>query len=93
MTLHMDNMAKGRLRSRGIARKYPAAPDLLGVSCRLNFIFGDGDVTLDPGLDAIRAYVDTHHEGAGFDVIPGAGHWVQYEAAGQFNDCLMALLE
>ncbi|MEH6754156.1 MAG: alpha/beta hydrolase [Alphaproteobacteria bacterium] len=93
MTLHMDNMAKGRLRSRGIARKYPAAPDLLGVSCRLNFIFGDGDVTLDPGLDAIRAYVDTHHVGAGFDVIPGAGHWVQYEAAGQFNDCLMALLE
>lgn len=88
MTLHMENMAKGRLRSRGIARKYPAAPDLLGISCRLNFIFGDGDVTLDPDLDAIRAYVDTHHAGAGFQVIPGAGHWVQFEAADQFNRVL-----
>jgi 2-hydroxy-6-oxonona-2,4-dienedioate hydrolase len=26
--------------------------------------------------------------GASFDVIPGAGHWVQYEAAEPFNALL-----
>lgn len=93
MTLHLENMTKGRLRSRGIARRYLAAPDLLGVTCRLNFFFGDGDVTPDPGLDAIRDYVETHHAGAGFHVIPGAGHWVQYEAADRFNPLLRNWLE
>jgi 2-hydroxy-6-oxonona-2,4-dienedioate hydrolase len=93
MMLHLENMSKGRLRSRGIARKYPAAPDLLGISCQLNFIFGDGDVTLDPGLDAIRTYVDIHHAGAGFTVVPEVGHWVQYEAANQFNLALRDWLE
>ena len=93
MTLHLKNMAKGRLRSRGIARRYLAAPDLLSLDCRLNFIFGDGDVTPDPGLDAIRDHVETHHAGAGFHIISGAGHWVQYEAADRFNSLLRNWLE
>jgi pimeloyl-ACP methyl ester carboxylesterase len=30
--------------------------------------------------------------GAWFEVIPGAGHWVQYEAAEEFNRVLLGRL-
>lgn len=92
MTLHMDNMAQARLRSRRIAWTHPVAADLPGTSCALNFIFGAGDITLDPGIEGIRAHVAEHHPDAGFEVIPDAGHWVQYEAAAPFNASLRAWL-
>lgn len=88
LTLHMDNMTRARLRSRRIAWTHPVAADLPGTSCALNFIFGAGDITLDPGVEGIRAHVAAHHPGAGFNVIPDAGHWVQFEAADQFNPVL-----
>lgn len=92
MALHMDNMAKTRLRSRGIARRTVAADSLRGLSCRMGFIFGDGDVTLDPDLEGLRASAAESWPGAPFHVIPGTGHWVQYESAERFNDLLLRLL-
>jgi 2-hydroxy-6-oxonona-2,4-dienedioate hydrolase len=93
MTLHMDNMAHARLRSRRIAWTHSVAKDLPGTSCALNFIFGAGDITLDPGIEGIREYVAAHHPEAGFAVVPDAGHWVQYEAADAFNALLREWLE
>lgn len=93
MTLHMDNMARARLRSRRIAWTHPVAGDLPGTSCALNFIFGAGDITLDPGIEGVRDHVAAHHPDAGFAVIPDAGHWVQYEAAEAFNALLGSWLE
>ncbi len=92
MTLHMANMAKARLRSRGIARTSVLAESLRALPCPLNCIFGDGDVTLSPDLAGIRAYVEEIHLGAAFHVIPSAGHWVQYEAPKIFIKLLLELL-
>ena len=92
MTLHMANMAKTRLRSRSIARTFVLAESLHDLPCRLNCIFGDGDVTLHPNLAGIRAYVEENHPGAAFHVIADAGHWVQYEAAEAFNGMLLEML-
>lgn len=92
MTLHMQNMAKTRLRSRGIARRTIAADDLRGLSCRLGFIYGDGDVTLDPDLDGVRTAASDIQPDAPFHVFPDTGHWVQYEAADAFNALLPELL-
>ncbi|MBS28486.1 MAG: hypothetical protein CL566_06100 [Alphaproteobacteria bacterium] len=92
MTLHVENMAKTRLRSRGIARRTIAADALQNPPCRLNFIYGDGDVTLHPDMDTIRARVETIQPGAAFHVIPDTGHWVQFEAAARFNALLKQLL-
>ena len=92
MTLHMQNMAKTRLRSRGIARRTIAADDLRGLSCRLGFIYGDGDVTLDPDLDGVRTAASDIQPGAPFHVLPKTGHWAQYEAADAFNALLPELL-
>ncbi len=92
MTLHMANMAKNRLRSRGIARRTIAADSLRGLACRLNFVFGDKDPTLDPDLDGIRAAAAELQPGAPFHVFADTGHWVQYEAADRFNALLPELL-
>lgn len=92
MTLHMENMTKARLRSRGIARTSVLAESLRGLPCRLSCIFGDRDVTLHPDLAGVRDYVETIHPGVDFRIIPGAGHWVQYEAAEAFNTTLLDLI-
>jgi pimeloyl-ACP methyl ester carboxylesterase len=92
MALHLENMAKARLRSRGIARKTVTADSLRGLACRLAFVFGAHDATLDPDIAGIRDYVRRNHPDAAFHVIAGAGHWVQYEAADAFNALLPDLL-
>ena len=56
VTIQTQNMSKARLRSRGIARTSVLADSLRDLPCRLNCVFGDADVTLDPDLDGIRAY-------------------------------------
>lgn len=92
MTLHMANMAKARLRSRGIARTSVLAESLRDLPCPLNCVFGDRDVTLHPDLAGIRDYVHEIHPSADFQVIPGAGHWVQFEASDAFNALLPSLI-
>ncbi len=92
MALHMENMAKVRLRSRGIARRHPVMPDLVDASCDLNFVFGEHDPTLHPSLDGVRAYVAENHPQARFETVPEAGHWVPYEAADRFNRIIREIL-
>ncbi|MEC8171970.1 MAG: alpha/beta hydrolase, partial [Pseudomonadota bacterium] len=58
LTIQLENMSKARLRSRGIARSMVLADSLRDLPCQLNCIFGDADVTLDPDLASVRAYVE-----------------------------------
>lgn len=92
MTLHVANMGKTRLRSRKIARTFVTADTLVDLPCRLNFVFGDGDPTLHPDMEGIRAHVAALQPEAPFHVFPDTGHWVQYEAADRFNALLPELL-
>lgn len=88
LTIQTDNMAKARLRSRGIARTSVLADSLRDLPCRLSCIFGDKDTTLYPDLAGIRDYVEEVHPGAPIHVIPNAGHWVQFEAWETVNKLL-----
>ncbi|MEP4377550.1 MAG: alpha/beta fold hydrolase [Alphaproteobacteria bacterium] len=92
MALHVSNMGKTRLRSRRIARSFITADTLHDLPCRLNFIFGDGDPTLHPDLDGVRAAAAGIRPEAPFHVFRETGHWVQYEAADDFNTLLPTLL-
>ena len=53
---------------------------LPGFKGRLAGIWGEHDVTAGPYLAERRERLRQFQPGATFDVIPGAGHWVQYEA-------------
>jgi len=92
LTIHSDNMAKARLRSRGIARTSVLEDSLRALPCRLNCIFGERDVTLYPDLAGVRRYVEKVHPDVAFHIIPNAGHWVQFEAAESVNALLVDLL-
>ncbi len=92
LTIQTDNMAKARLRSRGIARTSVLADSLRDLPCRLNGIFGDKDTTLYPDLSGICDYVEEIHPGAPVHVIPNAGHWVQFEAWEAVNKLLTDVL-
>ena len=93
LTIQTDNMAKARLRSRGIARTSVLAESLRNFPCRLNGIFGNKDKTLFPDLTGICDYMEEVHSGTTIHVIPNAGHWVQFEASETVNKLLLDVLK
>ena len=93
LTIQLENMSKARLRSRGIARSMVLADSLRDLPCQLNCIFGDADVTLDPDLATVRAYVEDLHPNVAFHVLPDVGHWAQYEASEAVNALLPELID
>jgi len=90
--LQIRNATRARLRSRPLSR-IPALPAAIPrMSARLHGLWGERDVTAQGVLDTIRHLLQSLQPGAGFTVIPGAGHWVQYEATQEFNATLVRLL-
>ena len=92
LTIQLENMSKARLRSRGIARSMVLAESIRNLPCQLNCIFGDADVTLDPDLASVRAYVEDVNPNVALHVLPDIGHWAQYEAADAVNELLPRLI-
>ena len=92
LAIQVDNMAKARLRSRGIARSRVLADSLKGLPCTLTCIIGEKDATLDPDLETNRDYIAEILPEARFYVVPRAGHWVQFERAETVNTLLRELL-
>jgi 2-hydroxy-6-oxonona-2,4-dienedioate hydrolase len=85
------NAPRGRIKSRRFSRTDTLARALPLVKARIDGIWGERDATAYPHLaDRARALHNVQ-PGARFEVIPGAGHWVQYEAADQFNPLLAEL--
>ena len=89
LTIHVNNMSKARLRSRGIARTSVLADSLNELPCALTCIFGAEDTTLNPNLEGVREYVHSLHPNTEFHVIPESGHWVQFESSEKVNDILL----
>ena len=85
------NAPRGRIKSRRFSRADTLARALPLVKARIDGIWGERDATAYPHLaDRARALRNVQ-PGARFEVIPGAGHWVQYEAADHFNPLLAEL--
>ena len=87
--LQCDNVDRARVKSRRFAHM-----DLLGsilprIVAPLGGIWGERDVTAYPWVDDRRDLLRRVQPDAFFAVIPGAGHWVMYEAADVFNRVLL----
>ncbi len=86
--LQKTNHARARMRSRRFSRSGALIEALPQVKARLDGIWGERDATAYPHL-AERARLLQHIQpSARFAIVPGAGHWVQFEAAEQFNPIL-----
>jgi pimeloyl-ACP methyl ester carboxylesterase len=82
------NAPRGRVKSRRFSRADTLARALPLVRARLDGIWGGCDATAYPHLDDRARALRAVQPDARFEVIPGAGHWVQYEAADRFNPLL-----
>jgi pimeloyl-ACP methyl ester carboxylesterase len=82
------NAERSRVRGKHIVPTGNLMQSLPGFEGRLASIWGAHDVTAVPYLAERRALLEQVRPDATFDVVPGAGHWVQYEAPDEFNRLL-----
>ena len=94
IAMQADNVARARVKSRRFSGGSALADALATARPRhLNAIWGARDATVGPYMAEREAWVRALRPDATFTVIPGAGHWVAYEAADAFNRVLGGLLE
>ena len=87
--LQQENVARARVKSRRFAPLPLLRPVLPRIKAPLGGIWGERDITAYPWVDERRDLLQQAQPGASFAVIPGAGHWVMYEAADAFNRVLL----
>ncbi len=83
--LQKTNHARARMRSRRFSRSGALVEALPRIAARLDGIWGERDATAYPHLDDRARILRSFQPNARFAVVPGAGHWVPYEAADRFN--------
>jgi len=83
--LQKTNHARARMRSRRFSRSGALVEALPRITARLDGIWGERDATAYPHLDERARILRSFQPKARFVVVPGAGHWVQFEAADRFN--------
>lgn len=86
------NTRHSRLKSPPISRGTFLRDALAEVRCRVNGIWGGRDAPSLPNIAAREAALRALRPELQFRLIEGAGHWVAYEAADEFNATLDALL-
>jgi pimeloyl-ACP methyl ester carboxylesterase len=90
--LQAENIKRARFRSRPFAATDELARALAHVSAPLKTIWGTRDIIARPSLEARLDILRRHHPELQVRLIEGAGHWVMYEAAEQFNQAFLDLL-
>ena len=94
VAVHMQilNTTRAKTRSREMGQAFRLSEVLPRVKTPLTGIWGEYDSTTYPHIqeriDLFRALQPDFE----MNVIPGAGHWVAYEAADAFNAKLMDIL-
>jgi pimeloyl-ACP methyl ester carboxylesterase len=86
--IQYTNAPRGRVRSRRFSRTDTLIQALPRVTAQLSGIWGGRDAGAYPYLDERKRVLDEIQPGLRFEIIPGAGHWVAYEAADRFNPVL-----
>ena len=86
--IQYTNAPRGRVRSRRFSRAGTLIQALPRVTAQLSGIWGGRDAGAYPYLDERKRALGEIQPGLRFEIIPGAGHWVAYEAAERFNPIL-----
>jgi pimeloyl-ACP methyl ester carboxylesterase len=94
LAVHMQksNAERSRIRGKHVSHTGTLAESLSGFRGRLAGIWGEFDATAVPHVAERREWLRQIQPQAPFDIFPGAGHWVQYEAAEPFNRRLRELV-
>lgn len=86
------NTEHGRFRSRGFAGGDSLLRAIAGARVPVSLLYGERDAIAWPEVELRFSALRTVQPEAWTGVVPGAGHWVAYEAAETFNAMLPDLL-
>ena len=89
---YAENFRNTRYDGRGFSVSTNVVTSLEHIRCPVQFIYGDGDALARTDLQRRGEIVRSLRPDAQFVVLPGAGHWVQYEAADEVNRLLLQFL-
>ena len=92
LEMQVRNAAKIRIRSHTSAVTSILLEALPATRARLGAIWGGRDPFL-PARDAREALLRRFDPEVPVLIVEGAGHWVPYEGAEAFNQCLLGLLD
>lgn len=92
LAVQAHNDERARLKSRRMSLGDSLRQVLPRVEARLHGIWGEQDITARPWIDERRTLLESTHPELDFRILPGAGHWVQYEASDAFNAQLAQML-
>ena len=93
LSLHTANVQRDRMPRRRLSSTDIVAQTLPKLQARVSAIYGEHDALYRGRLPELQAAMWTRSPHWGqWHTVPGAGHWVQYEAAGVFNARLLAVL-
>jgi 2-hydroxy-6-oxonona-2,4-dienedioate hydrolase len=90
--LQCENVARARVKSRVFAPQNLLGDVLPRIAAPLGGIWGERDITAYPWVEDRRDMLRRAQPDAFFAMIPGAGHWVMYEAADAFDRALLERL-
>jgi 2-hydroxy-6-oxonona-2,4-dienedioate hydrolase len=93
VTLHAHNVERDRLRKRRLMLTDALVPVLAALHCPLHGIWGAQDVLYRHRLPLIRQVLPSAPRFRSLELLPEAGHWVQFEAAEAFNAALARALQ
>ena len=90
--LQAANVPRDRMHRRRLALTDILARTLPTLACPVDAIYGEKDALYCDVLPALREKIVAAPRFGELVLVPGAGHWVQYEAAGVVNVELLRLL-
>jgi len=94
LRLHAANVVRDRMPRRRLSSTPIVAEALPRIGSRVSAIYGEHDALYFQRLDEVREALPRWAPNWGqWHTVPGAGHWVQYEAAEAFNAALQAQLQ
>jgi 2-hydroxy-6-oxonona-2,4-dienedioate hydrolase len=91
--LQLANIARARFNSRRLSWQDRIERDLSQVYVPLQLIWGEQDRMATPSVSARAERCRGVRPQLRLDLIPGAGHWVQYERPAEFNRVLTQFLD
>ena len=94
LAIHLQNLntRKCRLRSPAISRTDILSEALARVKTPVNGIWGERDATTWPYHQMREDALRKDHPELLYQIVPGAGHWVPFEATDVFNPLLLKFL-
>jgi pimeloyl-ACP methyl ester carboxylesterase len=93
LALHTANVTRDRLTRRRLSSTDIVARTLPKLQAKVSAIYGEHDALYRGRLPELQGLMQSlaPHWGQ-WQTVPGAGHWVPYEAASAFNLALLGIL-